>query len=303
MDLRYISKSALSDKTIFYNELQVKHLKTIYKCLLGDELISDLVFKNLNNILTIITNLKNEEVNSLNILDYFLLIFDIRCTSIGNLIFVQLADKTNTSIEINIFNFNKILKDINLKQILETDIIQNIEIKYSLPTINELHELKLEKTIDKIYPIFINTIKINNTVIKFKELNYLEKNNLLEKIPAKITSIIIKKVYDIYQTFNKINLLATTNGLQDKILPFNFNINNLTQLVKILFGEQLMSLYENIFALCKLGNFSPEYIENCTPGEYILFVKKLEALSQQNQKQNNNEQFISDEFDSMSGIL
>jgi hypothetical protein len=50
-----------------------------------------------------------------------------------------------------------------------------------------------------------------------------------------------------------------------------------------------MSLYDNIFALTKLTKLTPEYVENCTPGEYLLFVKKLEAM---NSKQITNEPVI-----------
>ena len=61
---------------------------------------------------------------------------------------------------------------------------------------------------------------------------------------------------------------------------FNFNISNLGIILKLLFGEQLLTLYSNIFNLCSQGNLTPEYIENCTPGEYILFVKKIEEVQQ-----------------------
>ena len=90
-----------------------------------------------------------------------------------------------------------------------------------------------------------------------------------------------KRVQNVLKELNNINLLSTTNGLTDKFLPINCNINNLCFIVKLLFGDQLLSLYENIFLLCKAGNLSPEYVENLTPGEYLLYLKKLEALTKQ----------------------
>mgnify|MGYP000222916683 CR=1 FL=1 len=85
----------------------------------------------------------------------------------------------------------------------------------------------------------------------------------------------------------------------------NFNIKNLCTFIKLLFNDQLLSIYENIFALCKLGNFTPEYIENCTPGEYILFVKKLEQLNKTNTQQPSNDMNINngeplDSYDSIN---
>jgi len=95
-----------------------------------------------------------------------------------------------------------------------------------------------------------------------------------------------KKIQDLIKQLDNVNLFSLMPGIQDKFLPFNLNVQNLMFLLKLVYGDQLLVLYENIFALCKLSNFTPEYIENCTPGEYTFFVKKLEALN--NSKTSNN---------------
>lgn len=281
MGVNFISRASVSSKDIYFNELKVKHLKTIYKSLIGDDLQADIVFTNLNNILEDIV--KGDFLN-LSFLDYFILLFEIRCNSIGNIIFGELTEESNTKIEINILKFIDLLKSFDVDDILVPDVIDNVIITYKLPTIAELLLIEKTTTIDEIYSYFIKDITINNiSIINTSEA--LDKNKILDNIPAKITSKAINRVEKVLKKLNELNLLSTTHGMTDKFLPFNCSIKNLTFIVKFLFGNQLLSLYENIFALCKAGNLTPDYIENSTPGEYLLFVKKLEMLSKQRESQ------------------
>jgi len=284
MTSNFTSKIILSGKNVFYNELQVKHLKTIYKSLLGDNLSPDIIFTNLNNILIEITSLSEKEIIKLSFLDYFLLLIEIRCTSIGNLIYIEAQDKQNTKIEINLNKFTDILTTFKSEQ-QTISKVDNTQIYYTYPTINELLNF-LPK--NNLYNCFVQKIIVNDTNIDLINLIESDKNKIIEQLPVKITSNIFKTTSTLYKKFDKINLLSTTFGLKDKFLPFNLNTQNLANLVKILFGEQLMTLYENILMLCKIGNFTPEYIESCSPGEYILFVKKLSTLLNQQNKQETN---------------
>ena len=281
MSVNFISKSSISSKDIYFNELKVKHLKTIYKSLIGEDLQFDIIFNNLNNILQ---DIVKENISNINFIEYFILLFEIRCNSIGNIIFGELPEKNNTKIEINILKFIEILNEFNTNNILEPDTIDNVTVNYKLPTVIELILIEKTTTIDNIYPYFIDDLIINNTSL-VKNLETINKNKILENIPAKITSKVINRVQQILKKTNELNLLSATHGMTDKFLPLNCNIKNLAYIVKFLFGNQLLSLYENIFALCKAGNLTPEYIENSTPGEYLLFVKKLEILSKQRETQ------------------
>jgi len=281
MNLGFVNYITLGSKTFTYKELKVKHLKIIYKSTLGSVLDSKIVFGNLIPILSCLTETTPDTINKLDFISFFKLLFVIRCNSIGNLIFVELNDETNTRIEINIDKFIEILDSIKLQALLHAKIYDNLEYSLKLPSVQDLLYITDANNYDTIYNFFIKDIKIKNTIIDVAKLELPQKEKILESLPTKITSVIIKDIHNILTKFDNINLFAKTNGLQDKNLPFNFNINNLTNLVKILFGDQLLSLYENIFGLCKAGNFTPEYIENCTPGEYLLFVKKLEAMNQQ----------------------
>lgn len=296
MTSNFTSKITLTGKNIFYNELQVKHLKTIYKCLLGENLSPESIFTNLDNILLEITSLNKKQLNNLSFLDYFLLLIEIRCTSIGNLIYIEPQDKQNTKIEINLNKFVDILNKLENKQ-KQTLKINDTKIYYTYPSIKNLLNLTFN---DYLYCYFLKKIIVNDKTINLETLTEIEKNKIIEQLSVKITSNIFKTINNLTDELNQINLLSTTFGLEDKFLPFNLDLQNLANLVKILFGEQLMTLYENIFMLCKIGNFTPEYIESCSPGEYILFVKKLDALINQ---QNSQENTFNDNFNPINNDL
>jgi hypothetical protein len=290
MNTEFVNSVIINEESIFYKELKVKHLKVIYKCLFGDDPDVKIVNENLNNILCELTSLASNKIEALDFVDYFLLLFELRCTSIGNIISAELPEDPSYKLQINIYKFIEVLKNIKQTELLAIDIIENIKIYYRLPTLLEVSKLVDNITVEDIYITLLEKITINDTVIDLKLLDKKTITLILEKLPAKVTYTIANKAYNVLNKFNEINLLSYLPELSDRQLYFNFNIKNLILLLKLLFGDQLLSLYENIFALCKMGNFTPEYIENCTPGEYLLFTKKLEQVraAQTTLSQSNN---------------
>jgi hypothetical protein len=269
---------------IFYKELKVKHLKIIYKALLGDNPDPEVVFCNFNNIITSLTNLSNKDIDSLNFINYFLLLLEFRITSIGNIVFSQLSDGV-TKVEFNLTKIKKQLENLNNKYQKQKITLDDFTLIYNLPTIKEILYINKLKNIEDLYICFIDQIIFKNTIIDFKLLSIEEKNAIFETLPAKLSFKLIQITTDCLKYFNTINLISYITQLKDVTLTFNFNINNLLLFLKFIFGDNLLSLYENIFALCKLGNFTPKYIENCTPGEYLLLIKKLEQINSQTNKQ------------------
>jgi hypothetical protein len=301
MNLSFVNSTNINNQNIFYKELKVNHLKIIYKTLLGDEPDAELVFVNFNNILKDLTSYSEDELNQLDFITYFILLLEIRCTSIGNTIITDLPDKVNTSVEINIHKFIDILKEIiTTNNVFFKEEFKDIAITYRYPCIKDILKINNSTTFDSFYPGLVDTIQVKDTIIDFKKINKSDYTTILNQLPAKITSVIIKKAYSIVEQFNKVNLLQNTFGLEDKHLYFNFNIKNLISILKLVFGNQLLSLYDNILALAKVGNMSPEYIENCTPGEYILFTKRLEQLNSQQNKQSQETPIQSDIADDLN---
>lgn len=286
----------LNNSSLYIDELKVKQLKTICKCLLGDDPDPETLFLNLDRI---ISSLIECDLKKINFIDYFIILINLRCSSVGSRISLQLTE--NTTGEINLSEVEKILKEFNFKQLLTPSVFEGIEITYKLPTINDLITINKDKS-EEFYSYFLNTLKIKDNLLTFTDPK--EANLIFNKIPPKISGAVINKIKSIIQSFNELDLLSYSPHFKDMKLYFNFNIKNLCIFTKLLFGDQLLSIYENIFGLCKAGNFTPEYIENCTPGEYILFVKKLQELNKSNTQQpsSNNSNFEGEPLDSYDSI-
>lgn len=276
--MSFVTKIQLKDKIVYCEELKVKHLKTIYKCLLGEEIDAESLLFNLDNIFKTITEI---ETKKLSFIDFFIILINLRCSSIGNIINIQISE--NTNLELNLFKFIEELSKIEIEELLSCSKFNDITIHYKLPTISQI--IEINNNPENICNFFIQKIEIKDQSYTIDNLE--EADKILKNLPAKNFTTVFKRVQNIVQYFNSVNLLNYNKHIEQQLF-FNFNIKNLTTLIKILFGDHLLSLYENLFALCKLGNFTPEYIENCTPGEYILFVKKLQEANKQEQAPQQN---------------
>lgn len=277
----FLSKIKVSNRILYCKELKVKHHKLILKSLFGDTPDYESVFYNINNVLAELSNLTFEEINKFNIIDYFLLLFEIRSLSIGSKIAAETTGEKVIKLTLDINKFCDCLKNINILDLLLPETIDDYTFSYKLPTIFDIVNIDISSQ-ETIYNLFVKSLAVKDTYIDFTQCDSATSIKILESLPARITFNLNKRSQSIITKFNDINLLSYLPGLKDKQLMFNFNIDNLGTILKLLFGEQLLTLYVNIFNLCRIGNLTPEYIENCTPGEYILFTKKIEELQQIN---------------------
>lgn len=277
----FTTKIDLTQKSVFVKELKVKHFKILLKTLLGDEPSPEDVFVNLKDIFSEITNISTEELEHLSVIDFLLLIIQIRCISIGGSIQLELTDEKNTKIELNL---NRVIE--NIKSTISFNAIENIEnliIKYQyLPLKNFLLPSPFNNDILNLKG-FIKSIHIpNNPIIEISKLEDETFLQLFTALPANYSVKILKQITNIIQQINQIDLLQ---HLSDKNLSLFLTPNTFIFFLQILFSKNLLPLYENIFALGKFANLSPEYIEECTPGEYTIFVKMLERILKEQNSQ------------------
>jgi hypothetical protein len=251
------TKLKLLDKEIIHGELNVKDYKVILKCLLGDTLDIPALYLNLNSILLKITNLKEDELHNLNIIEYFLLLLSIRSNSIGGIIFATYNGEKKINLQIPL---NEIIEELTffLENYQPLAInIKNVSTTITIPKIKEF--------ISKEDLSFTNDIIVNsNTTID------------IEQLPVCVYKQINDKINFLKKDINNLHFYKPV--VEDYIIKFSSNLNEYGSLIKILFNENLLSVYDNIFYLSKVSNFSAEYLENCTYGEFKLFVKKTENL-------------------------
>lgn len=289
-----ISQASLLQKEVEFKELSLNQYRQLLKCFIGDEIDAKFIFANTNNILQTLTNLTHKEIKQLNFVDYFLLLFNIRQISIGGTISLFVFDNEQKQIkaEINVYDLIDEIKNTQIKNLLVSEFTDVGEIYYRLPTIEEI--LHFEKTSEtSLYTFFLQKIKVSNTEINLENYSFEEREKIVQKVPVKVMTCLTKRTQEFIKVFNGLNLLKSINSETfDKVLPFTLNSEILGFVYKLVYNTNLENIYDCMFALAKAANFSCEFLDNCSPGEFYLFVKKLEQLNAQQQQASNEQNTI-----------
>ena len=291
---KLISQATLLQKEIEFKELNLSQYRQLLKCFIGDEIDLKFVYSNTNNILQTLTNLTDKEIKQLSFVDYFLLLFNIRQISIGDSVSLYVFDNEQKQLKVDL-RVQNIINEISNAEIKKLLIPENTdigEIYYRLPTIEEI--LFLENSSDtSIYTFFLQKIKFSNTEINLESYSFEEREKIVQKIPVKIMTCLTKRTQELIKHFNNLNLLKSINNeMFDKALPFTLNSEILGFVYKLVYNTNLENIYDCMFALAKAANFSCEFLDNCSPGEFYLFVKKLEQLNAQQQQASNEQNSV-----------
>ena len=280
-------------KEVQIKELLLKDYKTILKCLFGDTPNVKNLFENIDIIMEKYSSLDSWDIEELDFIDYLIILAKIRNISLSGVLKLRMED-----------NGNLVTLNLNLSDVIETfynfkkDFLNNSKIsfgeyviEYRLPTLSELASCQYDDRFELDATIFLDEIHHNseNICVIQKNLPISDRNELFNKLPAKYSLKVVKDIKALDDKLKKINLINLLNhpdiGEKAK-LPFDFNINNIIFLIKIMFSDDLMTMYESFYTMSE--KMSPEYLDNCTPGEFGLFIKIYESkLKQQNSNRQN----------------
>lgn len=257
------------------NELSLRDYKAILKTSYGEEVMSN---NFIESMLLVLVNNSQESKDfflNLNLCDLINVLIELRANSMGNIASVVVPkDQTQTRIDIRLDWIQEDIKKSIVfceEQYVELD---EIKIYFGIPSLIKLISTLSE---EEQFLCFLHKVQIkgsDNKVFYIKTLEDARK--LLNMISAKNGKLIIDKFQDIVLYFQKQNFLTRYKIETQEQLKFVPSISSLLWYTKLMFNEPLDSLYHNIFMLAKYGNIDPNYLEKCTPGEYIYFVKKLE---------------------------
>lgn len=251
-----LTSVVINNKNIIYKELKLKDYKIILKCLIGTGPVDALnLFLNLNQILKKLTNLDADEIVNLNFIEYLILLIHIRSTSIGSSIFgsYKNEDETeNINVEISLYKSLQQLETClnNFQPITFTSY--DTTLTTTIPTINDILN-------NKLYP-------------------FLKEN--INTLPLKHLKNISKTSTNYYQYFKQYYFYKSV--IEKFSIKVDLQLNNFLELIRIVFNENLLAVYDNLYHLCKLTQMTPEYLENCTYGEFKVFIKKTEEILYKN---------------------
>lgn len=263
----------LSKETLICTELQVKDYKEILKCTFGDSPDKLIFIETICRILSKVVNKPLSYVKSLNIIDMFCLLVDIRANSLGNFNVILNQNEQKFNIELDLTAIKQ--ETANLFHQLSTTIKHdNIEVIFECPSVERL----LENTKEDYLSYIKGSYLIKNSEKIFIEIKTAEQAEMFfNKISPKISLEIIYKFNKLVETITGMNYLSRY-GFKEQQLVFLPSLDSLIQFTKLMFSEQLNSLYDNIFYLSYSGKMNAEYIENLAVGEYNYFVGLLRQV-------------------------
>lgn len=276
--MKYISQ--LSKDTLLCSELLVKDYKEILKCTYGEEPNKKIFVETICEILAKIVQKPISFIKSLNVIDLFCLILDVRFNSLGpcNVVLTQNEQKFN--LELNLGYIKE--ETEQLFNNLSTTIEHNgIEIVFECPSVERL----LQNTKDDYLSYIKGSYITRNGEKRFIGITTNEQAELLfDKIPPKISLELIQKFNNFVEQITGMNFLSRY-GFKDQKLVFIPSLDSLIWFNKLMFNEDLNSLYENIFYLSYSGKMNAEFIENSAVGEYNYYVALLrQTLAEKNSK-------------------
>lgn len=288
---KLISTADLLQCSLNFKELNLKQYRQLLKCFLGDEVYADLIFNNTDSIIKELTSLSYKEITNLNFLDYCLLLFYIRQVSIGDTVSLYAEDVEQKQLKIDL-RISKVIEQVVNKKIINLLVPETIDqcyIEYRLPSVREVLALEKEQDLYSIYTFFLKSIKFSDSIINLEDYTFKEREEIIQKIPVKVMTGLTKRTHAIIEHCNKINLLQSLNSKSfDKKLYLTLNSQIIAFVIKLIYNTSLETIYELMFALSKAANFSGSFLDNCSPGEFYFFTKKLEEISTRQQESNSN---------------
>lgn len=276
--MKFLSK--LSNQDIVADELKVCLYKDLLKCCYGENVNSIIFVETLCEILSKIANTTSDYFKNLNIIDVFCFLLDTRINSQGNECnLILLEDDRKSTINLNLNHLRNEIAE--MQNSLKTKITFGfLTITFECPSLRRLLGVS-----DIEYTSFIKAVEINqngNTLTKEVSSNE-EAIEILDKLSPKLLIEVVTNFTQFAEKVTNINFLSRY-GIKNGNLTFIPSIESLIWFTKIMFNENLETLYTNIFNLACISKIDSNYIENCAVGEYLYFVSCLQKeLSNQMQ--------------------
>ncbi len=276
----------LTDRKVFSSELKLKHYKEILKCSFGEPDF-DSIFQTFSEIFQEIMQIELEELMHFSILDFLFLIYEARSIGLGNECNITAAvDKKQMNISLKLDLLKEDLSNAYSKFFPKTYTAGCVTIFFQNPTIARVLEDE-RKEIEPDYASFIHSIIYKDNKFLFETNEQVRR--VFDSLPSQISTKITYELENALTKLTTINFLKRYQLPPDITLTFIPSVKSLIWFTKLLFSEPLDVFYDNMFYLTHLGNMDLNYIEQCSPGEYVYFVKRLQAvLSQKSASSTNN---------------
>jgi hypothetical protein len=302
------------DKKITVKEISFGEYKGFLKVLFRT---SDSMFfeQSIINFLSNCTDLLSSELSELNCIELLVLLIEVRILSIGSVLRVHVEDEgkkkkkdekdkfkeenPNTQDE----STNKDKDKNNNKEQEETKQITTISkslynlkadlLQYNNNNTITFGKLKVMFTVPKLSQLskecpvdyFIRCLEINDSKVFLNKI----KKAASDFLPAVVSEQIKNALERYFNFFSKLVFVTTYEEDAQKDINMSLEYDFFVHIVKLLFGDDLLTLHQNCFKLSQFAHIDLNYINNIPPGDVFLYMKILDAeIKAQNQLEQNN---------------
>lgn len=224
----------------------------------------------------------------LNVVDKVIILLHTRSICINpDLKLKAKCPKTNKEFEctIRIEDLISRLENINYTRIVKQD---NVEVVHTIAKVKDefqFIDISDERYFSTQLASSIDSITVNNQSLLFKDLTFEERLEIIEKLPLVLAAKVYESIISVETELSLIKLLTVRSPFTgDYIvdLPVSTDVKTLLEFCKLIFNDDLGNLYRIAFNLINKGNFTPDYVEQITPAEQLLYWN---YVIQQNQKE------------------
>lgn len=273
-------KCELSESVLICSELQVKHYKNLIKSLYGEEPDPEVFFDVLYEIIEAVTNKPRSAIEQMSILDLFCLMIEIRRLCHGDLckLSVQTEDKKVTlSLNLALLKMDLLKLSRSLAKVVAQD---DIQISCRCPSFKRLENVK-EDAFAAIASVNIREQQ------KMQITDNEQAEQLLDRLSSKTFFEINQVVNEILASVRNFNIFGRYSYIKRE-LNFSLSKTYFVWFSKLMFGEDLNEIFNNIFYLSHYNHMNAQYIEELPVGEYNVYVSLLKGYLQSQSSSSEN---------------
>jgi hypothetical protein len=228
----------------------------------------------------------------LNVVDKIVLLLNIRSICISSdLRLKAVCPVTNKEFEHEV-RLEDLIAKLKNADYTRTVSHESIQITHSVVKAkDELNFLDLtpERMFSNQLASCIDLMRVNDKHIEFSGIAFKDRLEVIEKLPLVVASKVFNSIVSVEESLSKIKLLKIHSPFADTTVvdfPVTTDTKTLMEFCKLLFNDDLNNLYKINYNLVTKANFTPEYSDNITPAEQLLYWT---YFMQQHQKESEDQ--------------
>lgn len=136
---------------------------------------------------------------------------------------------------------------------------------------------------------FINAIHVSGESFNINNLTASDLNRVFDYLPSSCFPKIASKLKTLHSRYDDVEVFKFQSPYVENSKPIILNVdlidNELFELIRILFGQDMNGFYEMQFAMMSNYHFPPQYYKECTPIEVKLFYSYMKRDVDEKNKQ------------------